>query len=636
MTKRLIVEQIARTKADGNIEKLEFTDGVNAIVGPQNTGKSTWLRMLDFLMADDGTPKGNFDEALVEKYQAISALMRFGTSVVELERTWSGDGTRSQMFLNGDRIRTEDAQTIFLEALNIPALRYPQGNIYASDRTWPTLGWRSLLRHIYRRQDFWSELVPRQPESEQHACMLQFLGLAEHLFSSDLSLLTDKKKRLAQLETRREHFEELLRKLVPELVDEADADLGKEVTPQSIAEASARIEAEINDLVSERANLVTRVRQQSQPQATRLDAILEERTTIQNSRDARRRELASIHGRLSELEQYKGGLDREVARLDRADAAASILEDLKVTHCPACDQSVESRSRTSHNCFLCGQSTDETEATAEAAARRLKFERDQIKAERAEADELLAVARQELRHKTSVVNGLERRLGELEQALRPFQASASAIVPEELALIDQRIGELNARRQTIEAFHSPLEMSEKLGAEIDQLRSGIKDLESRVAKNENRVDFDEAGDRLGEGFNTYLNTIRTRDSSTWTATGEVSVSVSERRTQISVGGRPAKSKLGGTLTIYFLFAYQYALLNLSRYADCHYPGLAILDFYPDIAKESALGTRLHLVLSPFVELSQDETIEPIQVITTSRGLPKRPHINYIELTEIWR
>src|SRR6266702_5125446 len=110
MSKRVIIEQIARTKSDGGIEKLEFTDGVNAIVGPQNTGKSTWLRMLDFLMADEGTPKGTFDEVLTEKYQAISSLIRFGSSVVEVERTWSGDGTRSQMLLNGDRIRIEDAQ----------------------------------------------------------------------------------------------------------------------------------------------------------------------------------------------------------------------------------------------------------------------------------------------------------------------------------------------------------------------------------------------------------------------------------------------------------------------------------------------------------------------------------------------
>jgi hypothetical protein len=115
-----------------------------------------------------------------------------------------------------------------------------------------------------------------------------------------------------------------------------------------------------------------------------------------------------------------------------------------------------------------------------------------------------------------------------------------------------------------------------------------------------------------------------------------SVSIRKRTPHTTIGGRPAKPQLGGTLTIYFLFAYHYALLSLTRYQDCHYPGLAILDFYPDIARESALGDRLHLVLSPFVQLSQDGTIEPIQVIATSRALPERPHINYIYLTETWR
>ena len=92
----------------------------------------------------------------------------------------------------------------------------------------------------------------------------------------------------------------------------------------------------------------------------------------------------------------------------------------------------------------------------------------------------------------------------------------------------------------------------------------------------------------------------------------------------------------GKLTLYFLFAYHYALLNLSRYPDCHYPGLAVLDFYPDIAREAALGDRLQLVLGPFVQLALEKDLEPIQVIATSRGLPERPNINFIYLTEVWR
>jgi hypothetical protein len=530
MSPRLIVEQLARTKSDGEIEKLEFTDGVNAIVGAQNTGKSTWLRMLDFLMGDDGSPNAKFDEILVLKYRAVSALIRLGDTTVELERTWSEDGSRSQICLNGDRIRVEDVQQLFLDSLKIPPLRYPQGNIYASDRTWPTLGWRSLLRHIYRRQDYWSDLVPQQPESEQHACILQFLGLAEYLFSSDLSSLTDKRRMLAHLVTRKEYFTELLQKLVPGLMD--DEKLAKEVSPQAIAEAKERIETEVSALVAERAQLVTRVRDQFQVPSGRLNRLLEERTSTLNNRDARQRECFAIQGRLSELEQYKTNLSRELVRLARTDAAATVLEDLKVTHCPACDQSVEARSRSSDSCFLCGQLTLETEASKEASGRRLKFEREQIAAELAEANELLSVTQQELRQKTSAVAEDERRVRDIEQTLRPFQASLSAIVPEEIALIDQRIGTLNARRQTVEALHGPLDASAKLGAEISQLQSEIKELESSIAKREDSVDFERAGDRLGEGFNIYLNAIRKADETSWTKTGEVSVSVSERRTQL--------------------------------------------------------------------------------------------------------
>ena len=51
MTGRLVIERIGRTTADGKFEiDQEFKEGVNAIVGEQNTGKSTWLRMLDFLI----------------------------------------------------------------------------------------------------------------------------------------------------------------------------------------------------------------------------------------------------------------------------------------------------------------------------------------------------------------------------------------------------------------------------------------------------------------------------------------------------------------------------------------------------------------------------------------------------------
>lgn len=634
MTGRLVIDQIGRMTADGKFESIDFKEGVNAIVGEQNTGKSTWLRMLDFLMGESESAKENFDEAIIQKYRAISSLLRFGSEIVELERQWSEDGSRSQMRLNGDRINVDQVQDLFLDRLNIPKLRYPQGNVSGSDRIWPTLGWRSLLRHIYRRQDQWSDLVPKQPESEEHACLLQFLGLAEHVFSSDLSTLTDKRKRLAQLETRQEYFRELMKKLLPDLM--GDPDLSTGVTAGAVDKAVGRIEAELAQLAQRRNVLMEEVRDQAHSPQGELGRILEERTLTLHRKERAGGELAAINDRVSELNEYNSSLRREAQRLDRADAAANVLEDIKVTNCPACDQSVEERVHEAAHCFLCGQTTLSSELRTDAAKRRLKFERDQISAELAEAEELLASARQEMFRKEETITVVSRRLRDLEILLRPFQAAASGIVPAEVALLDQRIGTLQSQRDTIEALRGPLEESEGLATEIVQVRSEIRKLEERVSERQQIADFEKAGDRLSDGFNIYLNTIHEQDDRSWTKAGEVSASITENRTLLKIGARSAKKQLGGTLMIYFLFAYNYALLNLSRYPECHYPGLTLLDFYPDIAQESALGDRLHLVLGPFVQLSSDKNIRPIQVIATTRALPERPNINFIRLTEVWK
>ncbi|MGE3280012.1 MAG: hypothetical protein AB7O13_03240 [Alphaproteobacteria bacterium] len=99
--------------------------------------------------------------------------------------------------------------------------------------------------------------------------------------------------------------------------------------------------------------------------------------------------------------------------------------------------------------------------------------------------------------------------------------------------------------------------------------------------------------------------------------------------------RRALLQLGGTLRIYFLFAYHYALLNLCRFTECHYPGLVILDLFPDIAKGKTMRDRVGLVLEPFVFLAADPGITPIQVIATRRDFGENPGMNVIHLRHTW-
>jgi hypothetical protein len=106
--------------------------------------------------------------------------------------------------------------------------------------------------------------------------------------------------------------------------------------------------------------------------------------------------VAKLDDRGRDLELYRTNLCQEVDRLDRANTAAAIFDDLRVTHCPACDQSVETRSRAHGQCFLCGQYTSDL-ADSELAERRLKFEREQLKGAPSEADDLVKALYDEVR-----------------------------------------------------------------------------------------------------------------------------------------------------------------------------------------------------------------------------------------------
>ncbi|MGH8727707.1 MAG: hypothetical protein ACREV9_06030 [Burkholderiales bacterium] len=205
-----------------------------------------------------------------------------------------------------------------------------------------------------------------------------------------------------------------------------------------------------------------------------------------------------------------------------------------------------------------------------------------------------------------------------------------------MGLIDQQIGALNAKVETLQRLYKPLETRDALSREIEELQAESRRLERALATREEQVELETASDRLTEGFNTYLNALHRQDDASWTKSGAVTVRVSERKTQYLIAGRPAKPQLGGTLTIFFLFAYHYALMSLTRLPDCHYPGLAILDLFPDIAKGVAIRDRLSLVLDPFIRLSEDADIQPIQIIATSRDFADRDDIRLIRLQQVWR
>lgn len=58
---------------------------------------------------------------------------------------------KTKAIVNGEVVSRDELNQLFLNRLDITPFRFLQRDPYGS-RAWPTLGWRGLVLHMYRRQ----------------------------------------------------------------------------------------------------------------------------------------------------------------------------------------------------------------------------------------------------------------------------------------------------------------------------------------------------------------------------------------------------------------------------------------------------------------------------------------------------
>src|SRR5207237_335946 len=108
--------------------------------------------------------------------------------------------------------------------------------------------------HIYRQQRFWGDLADKQPEAEQHACLLQFLGLAERIYTNDYGQLIELRMKVERLRSRREQFNQTLDQLARDIIGESELSVAVNLT--SVRFAQARLADQVKDLQKRRTALL--------------------------------------------------------------------------------------------------------------------------------------------------------------------------------------------------------------------------------------------------------------------------------------------------------------------------------------------------------------------------------------------
>lgn len=627
----LRIGRLERRQWTGGTEAIAFEPGVNLLVGPPNTGKTKWLRTLDHLLGDPDPIESSFEDHLIEKYDSASVELFIGQERLFVERRWKEAGSKTKIFVDDTGMSPREFQHLLLEKLRIPLLHFPKGSPL-SGQTWPELSWRMLLRHVYRQQRFWSGLADQQPEGELHACLMQFLGLAERVFTDSYGRLIQLRLQVETLKARREQYNLTLNALGQEVL--SDPNLRVAVTPLSVRQAEQRLDVELSELREKRQAAITRGRDKVLPASSmgRVGELSRERASLIVQREEGVRRLKATEERLEEMSRYARDLHDELQRLERADAAGAVLADLKITHCPACDQPIVPAQETDHHCHLCHRTLPDEPVLEGLGATRLRFESERLKGEAKEAETLIDVLKREVYRLRDGQKLIDERLRMVENELSPAREAVSALVSEELSALDMAMGELNERQRQIARLKGALDLGQQLSNQIQQLEREIKPLQDAVEESAQAADFGYAEEQLAGGINAYLSSINNLKAQTWRHS-EVDVNLSRSSFSIKVGARRWSAALGGTDALYLLMAYHFGLLSLSDKPNCHYPGLSIIDLPGDFLGES-VEDKENFIVQPFIDLLDAKEFHGAQVIITGASFlgldaPRRVQLNEV-------
>lgn len=312
--------------------------------------------------------------------------------------------------------------------------------------------------------------------------------------------------------------------------------------------------------------------------------------------------------------------------------AGDVLSDLRITHCPACDQSVAGKAARSHSCFLCSQELPDEPAMQELGVARIKFEGERLKGELEEADQLLNVLSRDGKRINVQLTEATEALKMVDNELAPFRAAVSALVSEQVSATDMELGELNERQRQLGRVRGAIELGLKLGEEIVSIERRINPLDDRVNAMIRGTDFDDASRILAEGMNAYLSAINKLKPGIWPH-HDVSLDITANTFRFKVGSRKWQAALGGTNSLYFLMAYHYGLLTLSAATGCHYPGFSILDMPAEFAGE-LIEDKENFIVQPFIELLDREEFADAQMIITGASFAELEGATRLQLTDV--
>jgi ribosomal protein S27AE len=601
--------QVNRVSLIGTSREVEFEPGLNVIVGPISTGKSSLMRLLRVLLG------GDYELELPEVRAAVTELA--GQVVI-------GD----QSYAIRRRLVTTPTADVQIaaedEALSLPAMR-PTSSQPVSYGDWmlEKLGLPQLRIPSAPTRPAESEPVRVSINDYLRYCRLTQEEIDTDVLGSSVWFKDNKRRMVFRILYGSYDAEvALLQQQLRDIAGELRLLEGQESASKLFLEGTpfanrASIESQLGDTRNRRDVLRGQGARQAveavqQPHGQRLRARV-------NDFDSELSALVVDRGReresVSDLTELRNQLQTQSGRLTRAIVAGDTFFDFDFRVCPRCGSGVHLDRASDGCCYLCTQPEPEPQGRED-----LIREQTRVAIQISETDDLVANherAIRELDRRIETATEERQRAGqELDDVMAAFvsdhgeEASQRAAEMARLEAEERRLGEYLA---LFERQEQATQRIAQLNAERDPLEDALRQAEHVDAAAEDRIEALEAR------FAHYVDAI---DVPRFENDPQPRAAIDRSDYEPIVNGR----KIGG------LSAGTRVLVNVAHSLGHHLaapeldiplPGILLIDgMTANIGEADYDAQRIDNIWTELISLSEDAA-EDLQMIVAVNDVPPR-------------
>ncbi|WP_244927922.1 hypothetical protein [Nocardioides sp. W7] len=564
----LEVELIENT---GVVESYDFSKTpMTVIAGEPNSSKTTTLRVIDYCLGQEKSPAAALGSAIEEKYSAVAITIAINGDKHRLAREFA-QGLKSKVTIDDHfPIDASDLSPWLMGKLGWPLLEVPLGRNPLTATQKVPLTFRSPLRHMYRREDSWTEFATKERQYLRSAVISLFLGFAPNRYETAEFELGEAQRALAAAHAVHRNVAESTHTVV--------ADLSKQLGLPPILNAASidrvrdQLAATLRQTEGQRDGISELARRAVDGDgAPGLDRELPARLAAASQQvdqtTSRTSQLAVL------LEEFGVSLRSargEIERLQRLSDSVDVFGDLPVRLCPACEQKIDTRHQhASDDCYLCHQpvTDDRRQRRAAREIRALETEIEDL----SHAIERTAVDLEQARAAEREAKALREDLA-AELHDERFVLLAPFVGP--LQDTSSQIGRLQQQLAALPALEAILLREENASNAVDDALAEVTRLEELATQETTaRSDAQRNCSALADRMNEFLVAFNGRG---WIGQ---QVTIAADDLTFYVGTRPWDESLGAEAKVLFFLAYSYGLVRLSGANDPSFcvPGLVILD-----------------------------------------------------------